>query len=272
MRFLFEPLQPATIDDITRAGESARAHGLDGALLSTTASLPAPLIAAAALAARVPDIRIAAEVLLDRHPIEVAEEAAVVDVASGGRLMLIVRPAGGSLEAFAEALDILRHAFAAKPFSYAGAHWRVPAKIEANSPDPGGMVRVTPAPAQPQLPVWAAGAGQDAALARSLGYLADADATGEQLARAWAAAATPASIGTPRARRDVWSDASSMVARLRAARASFGQDWSVISAPIEAVPSLGSIVRPRVQLDKLPPGLERYWDEQRPWTCRDGDA
>jgi len=54
----------------------------------------APLITAAALAGRVPDLLLAVELELgDRHPFEVAEEAAVVDLASGGRLLLVVRPA-----------------------------------------------------------------------------------------------------------------------------------------------------------------------------------
>jgi len=269
MRFLLEPLKSTTIDDVVRAAEAAHAHGLDGVLLSATASLPAPLVVAAALAARVSDIRIAAEVSLDRHPIEVAEEAAVVDVASGGRLILTVRPAPASQDGFAEALDVMRHSFAPKPFRYRGDHWTVPAGLPENNQHAERMIRVTPAPAQPQLPIWTAGATQGAALARTLGYLADASASGEQLGRAWEAAATPASIGAPRARRDVWTDAPSLVTRLRAARISFGQDWSVIFAPTEAVADLGSIVRPRVQLDELPPGLEEYWDERRPWTQRD---
>ena len=50
----------------------------------------------------------------------------------------------------------------------------------------------------------------------------------------------------------------------RAARR-FGQDWAVVRAPLDAVAELGAIVRPRVQLDRLPPGLEEFWDDERPW-------
>src|SRR5206468_1176510 len=89
VRFLLE-VSPRSLDELVEAGAAARDGGLDGVLLTATEALPAPLIAAAALAGRVDGIRIAAEVDTgDRHPIELAEEAAVTDLASGGRLILV---------------------------------------------------------------------------------------------------------------------------------------------------------------------------------------
>ena len=55
------------------------------------------------------------------------------------------------------------------------------------------------------------------------------------------------------------------MARLRDGREAFGQDWAAVAAPVEAAGELGSIVRPRVQLHRLPPGLEEFWDAERPW-------
>jgi alkanesulfonate monooxygenase SsuD/methylene tetrahydromethanopterin reductase-like flavin-dependent oxidoreductase (luciferase family) len=267
VRFLLAPQQLDSLAGLVAAGEAAHRHGLDGVLLTASEALPAPLVSAAALAARVGEIRIAVEVEVgDRHPLELAEEAAVVDVGSGGRLILAARPAGGREDAFGEALDLLRLCFAARPFRFEGEHWRVPAGLPQNVHNPEHRIRATPPPAQPRLELWGAGAGLEAALTRGLGILADADADPAALAGALDAAASPASLGAPRGRREGWSDAAALVARLRDGRAAFGQDWAAVSAPPEALVELASVVRPRVQLDRLPPGLEAFWDETRPWT------
>ena len=130
MRFLIEPAGASTFDEVLRLAEATHAAGLDGVLLTASEALPSPLVVAAAVATRVPDIRLAALVDGgDRHPIQLAEEAAVVDVASGGRLILAVRPAAGHEEAYGEVLDLLRLAFAARPFRFEGTHWTVPAGL-----------------------------------------------------------------------------------------------------------------------------------------------
>lgn len=260
MRFLLETPGARTLDDVVRAGEAAHREGLDGVLVAATEAFPAPAIVAAALAARVPDVRIAIETAVgDRHPLEVAEEVALVDVESGGRTILVARPAAGREDAFAEALDLLRLCFGAAPFRFEGEHWQVPANLEQNVNNPEHRVRMLPAPAQPRLELWTAGAaGRAAGAERGLGHLADA---GEP----WVEAAGAASLGAPRARREQWDGARSVLARLRAGREALGQDWAVVAAPTEAVPDLGAIVRPRVQLDRLPDGLEAFWDAERPW-------
>jgi alkanesulfonate monooxygenase SsuD/methylene tetrahydromethanopterin reductase-like flavin-dependent oxidoreductase (luciferase family) len=269
VRFLLEPSSTAGLAALTGAAETARAAGLDGVLLAESDALPAPLAAAAALAGRVADVLVAAEVGLgDRHPLEVAEEAVVTDLALGGRLVLVVRPAPGRGDRFGEAIDVLRHAFTPRPFRFEGEHWRVPANLPQNIWLPEERVRASPAPPRVRLELWTSGAdGRPAALERGLGHLAGPEDDPGVLGAEWEAAASPATVGAPRAQRSPWEGAETLVARLRAGRERFGQDWAVVAAPAGAATELGSLVRPRVQLHDLPPGLEEFWDAERPWAA-----
>jgi alkanesulfonate monooxygenase SsuD/methylene tetrahydromethanopterin reductase-like flavin-dependent oxidoreductase (luciferase family) len=262
MRLLLAPVGADTLDGLVAAGRAASAEGLDGVLLRPSAALPAPLISAAALAGAVAHILIAVEVPIgDRHPLELAEEAAVVDLASGGRLVLVVRPAIDAEAAFEEALDFLRTAFAASPFRWAGERWRSPANLPQNIHNPERRTRMMPPPLQPRLELWT-GAGQGhTATARGIGHVAGADADTQELGRLWTAAAdNPAALGAPRARDEHWEGGRQLVAALRAGREAFGQDWAVVCAPASAAAEIGRYVRPRVQLDELPPGLQDHWD------------
>lgn len=252
MRFL---LQPAGAD-AARPVEAARAAadaGLDGVLLAAHDDLPAPLLTAAFVGGAVPDVLIAAEVALgDRHPLEVAEEALVADQACGGRLILVVRPASGVEDAFAEALDLLRVAIVPRPFRFRGERWRVPANLPENVDAHDELVRVTPAPARARLELWCSGVPVAVAAARGLGHLAEAAD----------APSTPASGGPghdPRGRRVCGGDPEGLVRELRASRAATGQDWAVVRVPAADAGAIGRRVRPRVQLDRLPEGLEAHW-------------
>jgi alkanesulfonate monooxygenase SsuD/methylene tetrahydromethanopterin reductase-like flavin-dependent oxidoreductase (luciferase family) len=102
--------------------------------------LPSPLIAAAAAAARTTRIRIAVRALIItlHDPVRVAEDAAVVDLISRGRLDLVVaagyvpsefamfdrdmRRRGELLE---EAVNVLKEAWEGQPFTYRGRPCRV---------------------------------------------------------------------------------------------------------------------------------------------------
>jgi alkanesulfonate monooxygenase SsuD/methylene tetrahydromethanopterin reductase-like flavin-dependent oxidoreductase (luciferase family) len=269
MRLLLEHPGANGLDALAALGQAALDAGLDGVLLAATPALPAPLVAAAALAARVPSIRIAAEVEVgEGHPLEVAEEAAVVDVASGGRLILVAVPAPGREDRFGEALDLLRTAFSPAPFLFDGPTWRVPANLPANEHNLERRARLTPSPVQPRLEVWGCGASREAALVRGLGYLAGAGDDPGELGRAWDGAAAvlgPAAIGAARARREPWDGRpAALVARLREGRAAFGQSWAVVGAPAGAALDISRLVRPRVQTDRLPEGLEVHWDATLP--------
>jgi alkanesulfonate monooxygenase SsuD/methylene tetrahydromethanopterin reductase-like flavin-dependent oxidoreductase (luciferase family) len=127
--------------------------------------MPAPLQVAVAAAQRTRRIRFGTGVTLlpFHHPIRVAEEAAVADILTGGRLELGVGrgtiaihfrgygvPRDESRERFEESLAIIRQAWASERFSYTGRFYQIPEvsvaprplqkphppiRLAANSPD-----------------------------------------------------------------------------------------------------------------------------------------
>lgn len=127
--------------------------------------MPGPLYAAAAVAQRTRRIRFGTGVTLlpFHHPLRVAEEAAVVDILTGGRLDLGVGRGTiavhfqgynvareESRARFEEALQIIEKAWTSERFSYTGKHYQVanvavspkplqrphpPIRIAANSPE-----------------------------------------------------------------------------------------------------------------------------------------
>jgi alkanesulfonate monooxygenase SsuD/methylene tetrahydromethanopterin reductase-like flavin-dependent oxidoreductase (luciferase family) len=103
--------------------------------------MPAPLILAAVLAQRTTRIRLGTAVLLLplQHPLRTAEEAAVVDILSQGRLELGVGrgmiaihfqgfnvPREESRERFEEALTIIERAWTQETCTFDGKHFHVP--------------------------------------------------------------------------------------------------------------------------------------------------
>ncbi|MSV90569.1 MAG: LLM class flavin-dependent oxidoreductase, partial [Actinobacteria bacterium] len=131
-------------------------HGVDDGYL------PSALTMAAAIAARTSRIRIRIAAVLPSlyHPLRLAEEVAVVDNISNGRLELVVTNGyvPSEFTMFDETLDnrvkrvvetvrVLRQAFTGEPFEFRGK-----------------TVRVTPAPAQPGgVPIWLGAASEGAA-------------------------------------------------------------------------------------------------------------
>jgi alkanesulfonate monooxygenase SsuD/methylene tetrahydromethanopterin reductase-like flavin-dependent oxidoreductase (luciferase family) len=127
--------------------------------------LPSPLTMAAAVAARTTNLRIGINALIPAFydPLRLAEDAAVVDLISGGRLDLTL--SGGyvtnEFEMFGvalserparvvEAVETLRAAWTGQPFEFRGR-----------------TVRVTPTPAQPGGPTIALGGSSEAAARRA---------------------------------------------------------------------------------------------------------
>jgi luciferase-like monooxygenase len=115
-----------------------RAHGVGGA------------VAAAAMLAQLVPIRVGAVIDFGSyHPLYAAEDIAVADVASGGRIEVLLR--GGTGEQIGLLVDAL-----------SGAHIRfegdprVPARLEENQPAPSSLA-LNPRPAQPAVPMWIEG-------------------------------------------------------------------------------------------------------------------
>jgi alkanesulfonate monooxygenase SsuD/methylene tetrahydromethanopterin reductase-like flavin-dependent oxidoreductase (luciferase family) len=259
------------------AAEAAAAEsaGFDAVWIERADVEPAALGAHVAVATTGLRVGVTAALGAD-HPIELAEQMAVADLVLNGRLVLAVRPAPGTESRFAEALDLLLDCFGSHPFRHEGEAWRVPANLPTNVFNVETKVRVTPAPAQFELPVWVAGAsGRQAAVDRCLGVVIDDDERGEDVAAWWdeTRAARPGlARRMRRARR--WRlparadrlDADGAVDALRAAQRELDIDLVVAETghldPADQQGMMSAViasVRPRLQLDRYPPGLEQHW-------------
>lgn len=137
---------------------------------------PAPLVTAAALAVHTRAVRIGALVILGlSHPLYTAEDAAVLDNISGGRLLLAAAPPSaeeasawglspeGLAQRFGEALEVCLGAWSPLPLHYEGQHFRVPANLPENIYAASfTSVSVTPKPAQVELPLWVVAGDEEA--------------------------------------------------------------------------------------------------------------
>ncbi|MBB4663192.1 LLM class flavin-dependent oxidoreductase [Conexibacter arvalis] len=134
---------------------------------------PALMPVLAAVAMRTTTLRLSTGMLILplHNPVRIAEEAAVVDVLSGGRLTLGVAAGYRELEfevmesdyrrrgrRFRESLEVLLAAWSGEPFSYDGETISLPEIV------------VRPTPLQrPHPPLWLGG-GSDPALRRAVAY------------------------------------------------------------------------------------------------------
>jgi probable F420-dependent oxidoreductase len=181
MEFGLSPLQAGGDFDATIAEcERAEAAGFDSVWLgehhNSTLLYPAPLVGLAAIAGRTRRVRLGTGVLLLPlyQPVAVAEEAAMVDVISRGRLILGIG-AGYAPEEFAafgvsmkergsrldEAVPLIHRLWTEDNVSHEGRHYRV-----ANA-------SLRPRPVQqPRPPMWFAGWVEPAL--RRAGRLGDA--------------------------------------------------------------------------------------------------
>ena len=127
--------------------------------------LPSPLPLAAAVAARTTRLRIniAAMVASFHDPLRLAEDVAVVDLVSGGRIDLVLangyvarefdmfgQPISGRARRVVEAVAVLKQAWTGEPFEYQGR-----------------TVQVTPTPCQPGGPRISLGGSSEAAARRA---------------------------------------------------------------------------------------------------------
>ena len=203
------------------------------------------------------------------------------DLALGGRLILGVRAAPGTEDSMPEILDLLSECAASHPFRHAGDRWTVPAHLEQNVFNLEDLIRVAPAPAQIELPMWVVGAaGRDAGVERGFGFVADVAESPADLATWWATVRSDHPKLVRRLRRTAcWTPPvangrvvlDDAVSQLRVLQESIGLDLVLVTADDETAADaeraglmrsdLARHARPLVQLDRLPPGLADHWAE-----------
>ncbi len=182
---LFMPADPPAAaaigqrwDEILESAEVAEQCGFDGIFLPehhfmASGFCSSPLVALMAIAGRTRTLRLGTAILVlpCYHPLKLAEDAAHVDLLSGGRLILGVGMGALDQEAATfgvprdelvsrheENFEVLRRAWTEEQFSYAGKPWQF------------SNLRVTPKPKQkPHPPLWMG--GMSAAGARRAGRL-----------------------------------------------------------------------------------------------------
>lgn len=268
-------------DDLIRQATAAEQAGFDVVWLPESAgSIPSPAVAAAALAPHTSSIRVGIEQQAGVNPVYLAEEAAVADLCLGGRLVLAVgSPDAGLL---AETIDVLLAAAAARPFRHEGERWQIPANLPENEVNREDRVRVTPATAQVELPIWLSGPhSANLARERCLTFVGSANDSTDVLTREWQHTEARLSLAASRLRRvavrALTPDSTgsiedeAVVEQLRADQHTWGMDVVLVQLPAGTSPDarlrildeLATRVMPRVQLDRLPPGLEQYWKQRQ---------
>lgn len=282
---------PGTAEQFARQAEFAESMGFDSFWLpefhfDEAVALPQPLLPLAAVAARTRQIRLGtgSHLLPIRHPVQLAEEVAVLDRLSGGRVILGVGrgfrpalfdayevPANEKRPRFERALEAMLAAWKGEPLA-----WEEDADA-SSAPTPA---RLVPRPVQqPHPPVWVAAFGPRALTqAGQLGfpYIASPLESMEALARnlahfreAAAAAGRPPPAATPimrtifvsrdrarleEARRRLAEQAATLSrSPLAAIRNSIGrepEDWAFVGEP-EAVRDRIETCRERFSMTHL---------------------
>lgn len=240
---------PGSADQFARQAERAESLGLDSFWLpefhfDDGVPLPQPLLPLAAVAARTRHIRIGtgSYLLPIRHPVQIAEEVAVLDRLSVGRVILGVGRGyrAGLFDAFDVAAKEKRDRFERALDAMVAAWAGNPVGWE----DEGHPVRLVPRPVQdPHPPIWIAAFGPRAleqAGRLGLPYFASPIESMEALDRnfarsreAWAVAGSAAPAETPIMRTTFISRDRG---RLRAARERLAeQAASLARSPVAAI-------------------------------------
>lgn len=175
----------SVIDEIIAEAQAAEANGWDGCFLTEhhqqeDGYLPNPLLLAGLVGMRTQRIKVGTCVLLLplHHPVHVAEDCAIIDLATKGRLILSVGvgyqppdfaafaiPVAERTTRTEEALAVIRQCWSGQRFSFAGKHFHYQDTL------------ITPTPWQrPGPPIWMAAwtpAGLRRAAKMTDGWIAD---------------------------------------------------------------------------------------------------
>jgi len=174
-------LKGATRSRLESLGAQAVASSFDAVWVSESRAegVGGGLASAAMLGQAVP-IRVGAAVDAGLyHPLHLAEDIAIADLTSQGRVEVLLRFAttGASRYRepdqhgwFEEFLGVMAAALSGAHFQWNGEHLRVPARLSANQPAPERLA-LNPRAAQPAVPIWVEAPGESLeALARDLGF------------------------------------------------------------------------------------------------------
>lgn len=148
-------LKGATRTRLESLGEQAVASSFDAVWVSESREegVGGGLAAAAMLAQSVP-IRVGAAIGAGLfHPLHLAEDIAVADLTSGGRIEVLLRVAIEAASLAEEFLQVFASAMSGAHIQFNGEHLRVPARLAANQPVPERLA-LNPRPAQPAVPIW----------------------------------------------------------------------------------------------------------------------
>lgn len=272
------PLSRVALVDVATLAAEVERSGLELVMVEADADRPQePLAAASSCAAATDTLLVAARVpVTDRHPLYLAEERNVVDHLLGGRLVLALDDDGtpGRLDEWAR---ILLHAAAPRSFEHRGVEYAVPAGLPQNTINPERRVRVTPAPFALEPTLWLGGAAAaETATRLGLSHL-DTDPAGTQASEGWRRSEELLGAAVLRLRRPAlrrWDvereTAVAFAKRLTAERDAWGLDTLLVELDQRpgsdgwrrGLDELARAVRPRLQQDVLPAGLEDFWANQ----------
>lgn len=153
-------------DEIVAEAQEAERAGFDSCLITEHHQMvdgyfPSPLIASTAIAAKTTRLRVGSGILLLGlyHPVRVAEDGAMLDIVSKGRLILGVGAGYGAMDfeafgipiserpsRFEEGIQVVKRAWTEERFSFFGKRYQLK------------TVSVTPKPIQkPHPPIWVGG-------------------------------------------------------------------------------------------------------------------
>lgn len=256
--------------DISATAEEADCIGVDSLYLAEDGAGSDPFIAAASLAAVTSHVRVVAETSIRGHPVHLAEKIAVADNCLRGRLSVVLRHE--DQRTLAEAAQIITAALRAKPLSFAGTQWTVPASLPANAGVAWDSIRVTPAPVQANLPVSVIGTyAADTAAQVGVPFVGQANQDERALMTQWHDLSAALGVGQrwmERSAKRVYApsmDVPELTAQLTSERAAFGLEHVYLQRQGPWSKRDLHMVRralwPRMQLDEIPLGLSDYWQQ-----------